>query len=151
MWQSLSCDVKKKCTAKVACSFCLWSTGPFQTPLGSVGWDLISWPVIFSSETSKFRIPSSHCSGPIAHWIFDISMVGWVLIIPNICHRHQIFSHVKCEDQLVLSWFMLFCPEICIRCFVVKTILSRFTRFSVEKCYLKILSVEKKGQISGMS
>ena len=40
------------------------------------------------------------------------------------------------------------------RCFValyaIFAVLSRFTRFGVEKNWAKILSVEKKGQISGM-
>ena len=54
----------------------------------------------------------------------------------------------------VLSHFMLFYCKISLlcdlRCFVAKTVLSRFTRFGVEKIGPKILSVEKKGQISGM-
>ena len=54
----------------------------------------------------------------------------------------------------VSSHFMPFCCKtslLCdLRCFVVKSVLSRFTRPGVEKIVPKILSVEKKGQISGM-
>ena len=49
---------------------------------------------------------------------------------------------------------MLFCYKISLlyvlRYFVSKSVLSRFAYFGVEKIGPKILSVEKKGQISGM-
>ena len=63
-------------------------------------------------------------------------------------------SVIICTIFDVLSHLMPFCCKISflcdLRCFVAKSVLSLFTRFGVEKIEPKILSVEKKGQISGM-
>ena len=80
----------------------------------------------------------------------------------NLSHG-EISPHEKCGDKsvnimctifYVLSHFMLFCCKIFLlcdlRCFVAKSVLSRFTRFGVEKIWDKNFVCGKKGQISGM-
>ena len=70
--------------------------------------------------------------------------------------------HGKREENMWKMWRnnVVFCRILCyfvaesfycdLRCFIAKYVSSRFTRFCVEKFFLKKLPVEKKWQIWGM-
>ena len=68
----------------------------------------------------------------------------------KILHMINVEKNLSCKDTIfdVLSHFMLFCCKtslLCdLRCFVVKSVLSQFSRFDVEKNWTKNFACGEK-------